>query len=83
MKYKRRDFLKLSGAGLALTPGALLDASEKLQVAGGDHRLVVVQLSGGNDGLNTVVPFEDDRYYRSRPALAIPKARVLRLDGSN
>ena len=83
MKYKRRDFLKLSGAGLALTPGALLDASEKPQEAGGGHRLVVLQLSGGNDGLNTVVPFEDDLYYRSRPALAIPKARALRLDGSN
>ncbi|MCH2581647.1 MAG: twin-arginine translocation pathway signal protein, partial [Planctomycetes bacterium] len=83
MRYKRRDFLKLSGAGLALAPGILLNASEKFQEAEGDHRLVVLQLTGGNDGLNTVVPFEDDLYYRSRPALAIPKARVLRLDGSN
>ena len=83
MRYKRRDFLKLSGAGLALAPGALLNASEKFREAEGEHRLVVLQLTGGNDGLNTVVPFEDDRYYRSRPALAIPKARVLRLDGSD
>ena len=83
MKYKRRDFLKLSGAGLALTPAAFLNAMGRPQGAEGDHRLVVVQLSGGNDGLNTVVPFEDDLYYRSRPALAIPKARALKLDGSS
>ena len=42
--------------------------------------LVIVQLAGGNDGLNTVVPFEDDRYYRLRPSLAVPKDKVLRLD---
>ncbi|HBO52172.1 MAG TPA: twin-arginine translocation pathway signal protein [Planctomycetes bacterium] len=83
MRYKRRDFLKLSGAGLALAPGVLLNASEKFQEAEGEHRLVVLQLTGGNDGLNTVVPFEDDRYHRSRPALAIPKARALRLEGSS
>ena len=64
MKYKRRDFLKLSGAGLALTPGALLDASEKLQVAGGDHRLVVVQLSGGKDGRCNLGKFIVDRTRR-------------------
>lgn len=37
-----------------------------------DRVLVVVQLGGGNDGLNTVVPFGDDRYYNTRPTLAIP-----------
>jgi uncharacterized protein (DUF1501 family) len=36
-----------------------------------DRVLVVVQLAGGNDGLNTVVPFGDDAYYRARPALAV------------
>lgn len=41
--------------------------------------LVVVQLGGGNDGLNTVVPFADDTYYRVRPRLAIPRDRVIRL----
>src|SRR4051794_7987080 len=43
--------------------------------------LVVLQLAGGNDGLNTVVPFADDIYYRSRPKLGIPAAQVLKLDG--
>ncbi|MCH7961225.1 MAG: DUF1501 domain-containing protein [Planctomycetes bacterium] len=45
--------------------------------------LVVVQLSGGNDGLNTVVPYGSDDYYANRPGIAIPRDRVLRLSGSN
>ncbi len=44
-----------------------------------DRVLVVVQLAGGNDGLNTVVPFEMDEYYRARPRIGIPKAQALRL----
>lgn len=43
--------------------------------------LVLVQLQGGNDGLNTVVPFENDIYYQKRPAIAIPKDKVLKLTG--
>jgi uncharacterized protein (DUF1501 family) len=42
--------------------------------------LVVIQLSGGNDGLNTVVPYQDDVYQRSRPTLRIGPDRVLKLD---
>ncbi|HLW48709.1 MAG TPA: DUF1501 domain-containing protein [bacterium] len=41
--------------------------------------LVVVQLGGGNDGLNTLVPFVHDEYYRARPKLAVPREKVLRL----
>ncbi len=41
--------------------------------------LVVVQLSGGNDGLNTVVPFTDDNYHRARPNVGIKADQVLRL----
>ncbi len=41
--------------------------------------LVVVQLGGGNDGLNTVVPFTHDEYYRARPTLAVPQGKLLRL----
>lgn len=44
-----------------------------------DHILVVVQLSGGNDGLNTVVPWLADEYYRARPGIAITREQVLRL----
>ena len=44
--------------------------------------LVVVQLAGGNDGLNTIVPYENDVYYRLRPRLAIQKKDVLKLEGA-
>lgn len=46
-----------------------------------DNVLVVVQMAGGNDGLNTVIPYSDDAYHRVRPAIAIPANQVLRLDG--
>jgi uncharacterized protein (DUF1501 family) len=41
--------------------------------------LVVVELSGGNDGLNTVVPFGDDEYYRARPTIGIPRSEVIEI----
>ena len=41
------------------------------RAAAGDKILVVLELSGGNDGLNTVVPYADDIYHRMRPNLAI------------
>ncbi len=44
-----------------------------------DRVLVVVQLGGGNDGLNTLIPFADDAYYNARPGIAIPRDQVLRL----
>jgi uncharacterized protein (DUF1501 family) len=46
-----------------------------------DNVLVVVQMAGGNDGLNTVVPWSDDAYHRVRPAIGIPAGQVLKLDG--
>ena len=46
----------------------------------GKQVLVVVQLSGGNDGLNTVVPYADPAYYALRPTLAIPREQVVALD---
>jgi len=46
-----------------------------------DNRvLVIVQLAGGNDGLNTLVPFADDAYYKMRPRLGIEANKVLKLD---
>lgn len=44
-----------------------------------DRILVVVQLAGGNDGLNTVVPFSMPEYYRARPGIGVPEGKVLRL----
>jgi len=48
-----------------------------------DRVLVVVQLSGGNDGLNTLVPFGHDQYYRVRPAIGIPEGETLKLSKAN
>ncbi len=44
-----------------------------------DHILVVVQLGGGNDGLNTVVPFTQDAYYKARPNLAVPQKDIIKV----
>jgi uncharacterized protein (DUF1501 family) len=46
----------------------------------GERILVVLEMSGGNDGLNTVVPYTDDRYYKLRPKLGIKPDRVRRID---
>jgi len=49
--------------------------------AGANERiLVIVELSGGNDGLNTVIPYADDAYYNARPHLGIRKDKLLRID---
>jgi uncharacterized protein (DUF1501 family) len=45
-----------------------------------DKTLVIIQLSGGNDGLNTVVPYRNDIYYKARPNIAIPSEKVLKLN---
>ena len=44
-----------------------------------DHVLVVVQLAGGNDGLNTVIPITNDDYYKARPTLAVQKSAAMKL----
>jgi len=52
-----------------------------LAKAAADRTLIVVQLAGGNDGLNTVVPYTDPQYRKLRPTIAIPESKVLSLDG--
>jgi uncharacterized protein (DUF1501 family) len=47
---------------------------------GKDNILVVVELTGGNDGINTVIPYADDLYHKARPTLRQTKAQVIRLD---
>ena len=73
---ERRDFLK-SAALLAFTGvGGLARAAA---APPGRKLLVLVELKGGNDGLNTVVPFADPRYAQMRPRLAIPRDQVVQL----
>ena len=80
---KRRSFLKTTAAATAATPfvvgGLKGRASSSLKMLAqlpteSDRVLVVIQLFGGNDGLNTLVPANDDEYYRIRPAVSVPKA---------
>jgi uncharacterized protein (DUF1501 family) len=78
---QRRTFLKSSAlVSAAMLMPDFLHAFTSASSSFSGRRLVVVQLNGGNDGLNTVVPFQDDLYYKARPTLALPKATVLRLD---
>ena len=66
----------LSRTSAALTAQALQGTSvEKYP----NRILVVVELSGGNDGLNTVVPYGDPAYYRARPKIGIPENEVIKL----
>src|SRR5438105_2414643 len=65
--------------GVASARAQSLEGSHIAQSANG-RTLIVVQMAGGNDGLNTVVPFGDSLYHQMRPTLAITDARVLPLD---
>ncbi|MCA9052716.1 MAG: DUF1501 domain-containing protein [Planctomycetaceae bacterium] len=84
MSTTRREFLRRSPALFALgsfAPQFLLRAAAGEGAADNDGRvLVVVQLSGGNDGLNSVVPFRNEVYRQNRPTLAVPAADVLKID---
>ncbi|MEM5566501.1 DUF1501 domain-containing protein [Psychroserpens sp. AS72] len=76
----RRHFLKQStlASSLLFVP-SFVKAFENISPKSiGYKRLVMIQLSGGNDGLNTIVPFNNDAYYNSRPKIAISKNEVLK-----
>ena len=78
----RRKFLKQSSlaSSLFFVP-SFLKAFEKVASSSlGYKRLVIIQLSGGNDGLNTVIPFRNDLYYKERPTLGIPKSDIIKLN---
>jgi uncharacterized protein (DUF1501 family) len=76
---KRRQFLKAAGAAPWIVAGS---TAAFAQAAAPDYRnlLVLVELKGGNDGLNTVVPYAEEAYYSLRPRLAIARDQVLQLD---
>jgi len=81
---KRRDFLKsttFAAAGTLFVP-AFMKPFEALALdqLSSYKNLVVVQLSGGNDGLNTLVPYGNDLYYQQRKSIAIAPQSVIRLD---
>ncbi len=69
----RRHFLKKSvlASSVAMVPGFVKALEGITTKTLGYKRLVIIQLSGGNDGLNTVVPYTNDLYYKARPGIAI------------
>jgi uncharacterized protein (DUF1501 family) len=79
---KRRDFIKNSAlaSSLFFVPGFIKAMDAQLSLPKGFKRLVIIQLAGGNDGLNTIVPFRNDIYYRERPSIAIKKKGVIQLN---
>ena len=88
-KIKRREILRrgMAGLGIAgigasmLKPSAFTSVAEAAALAEANGKiLVILELSGGNDGLNTVVPYGDDSYYRHRPEIGLPKSQLRILD---
>ncbi|MFO0973397.1 MAG: DUF1501 domain-containing protein [Phycisphaerae bacterium] len=70
-------FLERTAQAFADEPGA---TPRRAKAGRRDHRvLVVLQLAGGNDGLNTIVPYRADPYYRARPQIAVPRSDALKL----
>lgn len=93
LKIDRRQFVRLTGltalsatvpsflhkTGVALA-GPSHPEARPLPGLKDNHVLVIVQLAGGNDGLNTLVPYADDHYRRLRPRIGISAKKVLKLD---
>ena len=87
-RSSRRDLLRAGACGVCMTAGATIPVKAFAQAAAAlaaqgraDGKiLVVLELSGGNDGLNTLVPYGDDAYYKHRPNLGIPKNGLRVLD---
>ena len=76
----RRNFLSLTGTltgGTLLLPNFLFSYGSQKNLVIGEQCLVFVQLNGGNDGLNTFIPFDDPLYYDLRPKIALSKEEVI------
>jgi uncharacterized protein (DUF1501 family) len=88
MKLNRRDLLRAGLSGLSMTAGTALRvgvfgraaAALAADAESNGKILVVLELSGGNDGLNTLVPYADDAYYKHRPKIGIPKKALRPID---
>src|ERR1700683_1152122 len=83
----RRDLLRAAMYGIGVSAAAIpsplfAQAAAALATQGKQDGkiLVVLELSGGNDGLNTLVPYGDDAYYKLRPNLGVPKKELRTID---
>jgi uncharacterized protein (DUF1501 family) len=87
-RASRRDLLRAAMYGVSVSAGSALRmslfgqaAAALAQDSGSNGRiLVVLELSGGNDGLNTLVPYGDDAYYKHRPNLGVPRNQLRVID---
>ena len=90
----RREFLRTTVLGSALSwtvPAFLADTFAALQTQAADSAtqiatgkdstiLVVLQMAGGNDGINTVVPYSSDHYHNARPKIGLSAQQILKLN---
>ena len=81
MYIKRKEFIQIGSLATAslLLPKFLKAFEGQTMVPLGNKVVVILQLSGGNDGLNTVIPVRNDLYYKARPRLGITKDKALSL----
>lgn len=81
MYIKRKEFIQIGSLATAslLLPKFLKAFEGQTMVPLGNKVVVILQLSGGNDGLNTVIPVRNDLYYKARPRLGITKDKSLLL----
>jgi uncharacterized protein (DUF1501 family) len=79
MYIKRKEFLQIGSLATAsmMLPKFLKAFEASNMVPLGNKVVVILQLSGGNDGLNTVIPIRNDLYYKARPKLGITKDKTL------
>lgn len=81
MYIKRKEFIQIGSLATAsmLLPKFLKAFEGQTMVPLGNKVVVILQLSGGNDGLNTVIPVRNDLYYKARPRLGIVRDKALSL----
>lgn len=81
MIIKRKEFIQIGSLATAsmMVPKFLKAFEGRPMVPLGNKVVVILQLSGGNDGLNTVIPIRNDIYYKERPRLGIAKTKALTL----
>src|SRR5689334_18649061 len=83
--FSRRQFLTrtLQGSSLlalgSVVPEFIANTAQAAE-KGKDTVLVVIEMTGGNDGLNTVIPYTDDLYHKHRKTLRLTKDQVVRLN---
>ena len=79
LSMNRRNWLRLMGASALSLPLITAPAWAAGAGLGKDHTLILIELEGGNDGLNTLIPYRDDNYRRVRPTLALSGREVLQV----